>query len=107
MRIVVGLLDNRKDVEVYACRDNTAEVVVGVVAGDFASAADGVERNIAVAVKIYEFVRSLRIAFALTGNLICRNGETVGKSGVDAAGEDLILKFGNSHDRCLSFYVKN
>ena len=49
--------------------------MVGMVAGDLASAADGIEGNVSVAVELFKLIDSARISFSLCGDVIGKDGQ--------------------------------
>ena len=55
--------------------------MVGMVAGDLASAADGIEGNVSVAVELFKLIDSASVSFSLGGDVIGKDGQ-LGAEGI-------------------------
>ena len=87
---------NGNDVEVNRRGDHTTVVVVGMVAREFASARDRIERGVAIGpVKVFKFSDGFRIAFFLRGERV--GAVDVGQALVKLPAFESRKQFGGFH----------
>lgn len=67
--------------------------MVGMVAGDLASAADGIEGNVSVAIELFKLIDSASVSFSLGGDVSGEDGQLGAEGRVDAALEGFLFKF--------------
>ena len=72
--------------------------MVGMVAGDLTSAADGIEGYVSVAVELLKLIDSASVSFSLGGDVIGEDGQLGAEGRVNAALEDFLFKFGCIHN---------